>query len=64
MAKHWFLGAMFHNGSLICVLRKKWQLWNDEEERLGYEFQLDSWQANYNPVVRSYRTLGLSVDSC
>ena len=32
----------------FCALRKKRQWWNDERERLGYEFQLDSWQANYN----------------
>ena len=44
--QHWFLGANFHNGNYV---HSSVSGGNEEEQRLGYEFLLDSWQINYNP---------------
>ena len=57
MAKHWFLGAIFHNGSFVQSARNG----SDETTRKS-----DS-DTNFNSIhdkrttilVKSYRTLGL-----
>ena len=62
MAKHWFLGVIFHNGSFVHSAR------NGSD---GTTRKSDS-EANFNSIrdkrttilVRSYRTIGpLSLDS-
>ena len=61
IGKHWFLGAIFHNGSFVHSAR------NGSD---GTTRKSDS-DTNFNSIhakrttvlVRSYRTLGLSLDS-
>ena len=61
MAKHWFLGAIFHNGSFVLSARNG----SDETTRKSdSDTNFKSIHDKQTPIlVRSYRTLGLQLDS-
>ena len=58
---HWFRAGVFHSGSFVYSSRKKGQSWRRRgtATRIG-DFQFDK---RTTIVVRSYRTIGLSLDS-